>query len=211
MLLGFAGSPWTLACYMVEGGSSQDFARIKALFREDRACFDRLMDKLAAAVARLLTMQLEAGADAVQIFDSWAAACPEPDYAAMSLAWIERVIAALPPGAPIILFAKGMAHRAEALAATGARALGIDWTVDLPALRRALPETVALQGNLDPALMSESPEAVRAAATKLLSGMAGTRGHIVNLGHGIRPDARIDCVEALVECVRASAQGTLQH
>lgn len=205
MLLGFAGSPWTLACYMVEGGSSKDFTKIKALFYEDRATFEMLMDKLADAVAALLEMQLEAGADAVQIFDSWASACPGRDYAAMSLRWVERVIAALPPGTPVILFAKGMAHHLNALVPSGACALGMDWTVDLPAIRQATPTGIALQGNLDPTLMSTTPAIVRAAATDLLEGMGNTPGHIVNLGHGILPSAKIECVEALVDAIRAQA------
>ncbi|MGE9296793.1 MAG: uroporphyrinogen decarboxylase [Puniceicoccales bacterium] len=203
-VLGFAGSPWTLACYMVEGGSSKDFAAIKALFYEDRARFDVLMEKLSDAVAELLKMQLAAGADAVQLFDSWAAACAGTDYEQMSLQWIRRIIDQLPEGAPIILFAKGMAHHVEALSRSGAKVLGMDWTVDLPGMRGLAPANIALQGNLDPVLLSTTPATVQAAADALLSGMNGARGHIVNLGHGILPSAKIECVETLVNAVVAS-------
>jgi len=202
-VLGFAGSPWTLACYMVEGGSSKHFTAIKALFYEDRPRFDALMAKLADAVAELLNMQLAAGADAVQVFDSWAAACPGTDYEAMSLQWIRRIIQQLPPQAPVILFAKGMAHHADQLAHSGAKALGMDWTVNLPSMRQRLPPTIALQGNLDPALLSASPATVQTAANALLHGMANAHGHIVNLGHGILPSAKIQCVETLVNAVIA--------
>lgn len=208
-VLGFAGSPWTLACYMVEGGSSEHFTRVKALVREDPVRFEALMSKLSDAVAELLLMKIEAGADAVQLFDSWGAACPGACYEGWSLRWIRRVIAKLPPEVPVILFAKGMTAHAPALAATGARVLSLDWTADMPEVRRRLAlecqnnGPVALQGNLDPVLMSGSPELVRVAARELLDSMAGEPGHIVNLGHGIHPDARIACVEALVETVGA--------
>lgn len=202
-LLGFAGSPWTLATYMVEGGSSEHFSRVKALYFEDRALFERLMDVLTQAVTRLLRMQVEAGADAVQIFDSWAAACPAAHYEAMSLRWIHAVIAGLPEGTPVILYAKGMGQHHRALAATGARVLGADWTVDLPAWARELPARVAVQGNLDPVLLEGAPEVVAAETTALLKAMQERPGHILNLGHGITPRARIEGMEALLAAVEA--------
>lgn len=205
-VLGFAGSPWTLACYMVEGGSSKDFTRIKALFYEDRNLFEQLMTKLTAACAELLKMQLIAGADCVQLFDSWASACPGTDYHDMSLRWIRQIIEQLPEGAPIILFAKGMAHHVDSLATSGAKVLGMDWSVDLPEMRERAPAHIALQGNLDPALLSTNPGVVRTAAQELLAGMNHAPGHIVNLGHGILPSAKIECVEALVETVVASGK-----
>ncbi|MEO0794870.1 MAG: uroporphyrinogen decarboxylase [Verrucomicrobiota bacterium] len=205
-VLGFAGSPWTLACYMVEGGSSKDFTAIKALFYEHRKQFDSLMEKLSEAVTELLKMQLAAGADCVQIFDSWASACPGPDYHEMSLKWIRRIIDALPEETRIILFAKGMVHHLESLSASGAKVLGIDWTVDLPKTRQLAPDTVALQGNLDPSLLSTNPQVVKTAAEELLNGMNNAPGHIFNLGHGILPSAKIECVETLVETVIASAK-----
>jgi uroporphyrinogen decarboxylase len=198
-LLGFAGSPWTLAAYMVEGGSPGDSPALVSLAKNDPALFACLMQKLAQAVAACLRLQLEAGADAVQIFDSWAALCPAEFYAEWSLRWIGEVIAALPPQTPVILFAKGMAHHTAALRATGARVLSLDWTVDLASFRRANPG-VATQGNLDPILLEGEPEKVRAATRELLNNLSG-HGHIVNLGHGLTPQARVESVAALVETV----------
>jgi uroporphyrinogen decarboxylase len=203
-MLGFGGSPWTLAAYMVEGGSSAAFARLVAMAsaRPDR--FTDLMERLTWAVTLLFRMQIEAGVDAIQIFDSWGAACPGASYAAWSLQWIRRIIAALPEGFPVILFAKGMAHQHRALAATGARVLSFDSSVDLAALRAELPAGLAVQGNLEPTLLTLEPDIVRHAARTLLGALAPSRGHICNLGHGITPQARIDAVAALVETVHTA-------
>jgi uroporphyrinogen decarboxylase len=200
-LLGFGGSPWTLATYMVEGGSSDDFQRIKLLFHTDRALFDQLLEKLTAALIAYFKMQIAAGADAIQIFDSWGGIIAGVDYEAASLQWIRRIIAALPPDFPIILYAKGTAPHLTDQAFCGARVLSVDWTVDLAVARRNLPANVALQGNLDPVLMQTSPAIVRREASRLLESMRGSSGHIFNLGHGITPSARIECMEALVETV----------
>ncbi len=201
-LLGFGGSPWTLATYMVEGGSSKNFTRVKALFHENPATFEALMEQLTQALIRYFTMQIEAGADAVQIFDSWAAVCPCEHYEAMSLSWIRRIVAALDQRAPVILYAKGAPAGVQALAETGVRALGLDWSVDMPRARDALdrlPAPVATQGNLDPVLLSTTPEVVRREATRWRERLGQRSGVIFNLGHGILPSARIDCVEALAE------------
>src|SRR5476651_1558926 len=200
-LLGFGGSPWTLAAYMVEGGSSEDFARIKTLFYSDRAAFDALMEKLTAALIAYFQMQIAAGADAIQIFDSWGGVIAGPDYEAASLRWIRQIIAALPREFPVILYAKGCAPHLADQAFTGARALSVDWTCDLAVVRRALPANIAVQGNLDPVLMQTTPAIVRREAGRLLESMRSASGHIFNLGHGITPDAKIECVEALVETV----------
>jgi len=200
-LLGFGGSPWTLASYMVEGGSSEDFAKIKSLFYTERAHFEALMEKLCAALIAYFKMQIAAGADAIQIFDSWGGVIAGADYETASLQWIRRIVAALPAGFPIILFAKNTAPHHVAQAASGIRVLSVDWTVDLPALARALPAGLALQGNLDPVLLNTTPAIVRQQASQLLEGMRPRPGHIVNLGHGILPSAKIECVEALVQTV----------
>lgn len=200
-LLGFAGSPWTLATYMVEGGSSTDFSTVSALFRSDRPMFDRLMERLSDAVAQHLKAQLEAGADAVQIFDSWAAACPDEAYWDRSLQWIARIMSQLPFDRPVILYAKGKAHLWPALSKTGAQVLGIAHDADLPALARECPAQTALQGNLDPALMEGPITNLEEATETLLAAMAGRPGFILNLGHGIRPFARIENVTRLVELV----------
>jgi len=198
-LLGFSGSPWTLATYMIEGGSSDEFARAKALHRTDPACFGRLLELLTEAVVLHLQRQIEAGADAVQIFDSWGAACPGDRYHELSLRWIGAVRAALPKDVPVILYAKGMSHHAADLIATGADVLSLDWTVKLADFHAQWGDRVAVQGNLDPALLLTDPELVRAETRDLLDGMAGRPGHILNLGHGMLPQARVESVAALVD------------
>ena len=160
-LLGFGGSPWTLATYMVEGGSSEDFSRIKALFYTDRPAFDALMTRLTDALAEYFRMQIRSGADAIQVFDSWGGIVAGADYEAASLQWIRRLVAALPPGFPVILFAKGTYPHIAAQARTGVRAISCDWTVDLSAARALLGPSVALQGNLDPVLLNTAPQIVR--------------------------------------------------
>jgi len=201
-LLGFGGSPWTLATYMVEGGSSEHFTRIKTLFYTDRAAFEALLEKLAAALIAYFKMQIAAGADAIQIFDSWGGAIAGVDYEAASLRWIRRIVQALPADFPVILFARGTAAHLAAQAATGVRVVSVGWTVDLPAAAAALGGAgPALQGNLDPVLLNTTPEVVRREARRLLEGMQGTPGHIFNLGHGILPEAKLACVESLVETV----------
>ncbi len=200
-LLGFAGSPWTLAAYMVDGGSSDDFPKLKALARTEPAAFEKLMEKLSDAVAEYLNMQIEAGADAVQLFDSWAALCQGVEYERNSLRWMRRIIAKLPKNFPVIVYAKGMAHHAPAIADAGAAVIGVDWTYSLAQVRSLTGGRVALQGNLDPQVMTTTPDLVRAAARAVLADNAGASGHIFNLGHGITPDAKIECMAALVDTV----------
>ncbi|HVU34727.1 MAG TPA: uroporphyrinogen decarboxylase [Opitutaceae bacterium] len=200
-LLGFGGSPWTLATYMVEGGSSDEFERIKQLFYTDRATFDALLERITAALIEYFQMQIRAGVDAIQIFDSWGGIIAGPDYVAASLRWIRYIVAALPKDFPIILYAKGTAAQITDQAFTGIRVLSVDWTNDLAIVRRALPDNVAVQGNLDPVLLNTSPDIVKHEATRLLESMRGTVGHIFNLGHGIMPHAKIECMETLVATV----------
>ncbi len=200
-VLGFGGSPWTLATYMVEGGSSADFERIKLLFYQNRVMFDALLEKLTAALITYFRLQIEAGADAIQIFDSWGGIIAGPDYSAASLRWIKQIVAALPADFPIILYAKGTAPHLTDQAFSGVRVISVDWTNDLPITRQNLPANVAVQGNLDPVLMQTSPEIVSTEAKRLLESMRGLPGHVFNLGHGITPQAKIACMEALVETV----------
>jgi uroporphyrinogen decarboxylase len=209
-LLGFGGSPWTLACYMIEGGSSDEFSLIRQLFLSDRGFFDALLEKLTIALIEYFKLQIESGTDAIQIFDSWGGLIAGPDYEAASLQWIRRIIAALPAGFPVILYAKGTSRHFAMQAASGARVLSVDWTVDLAAVHdelrqdpalRAQNIQVALQGNLDPALLSTTPAVVRDEAQRLLESMRDRPGHIFNLGHGIQPDASLECVAALVSTV----------
>ncbi len=200
-LLGFCGSPWTLACYMVEGGSSKDFARIKNLAFGQPQLFESLMQRLTDVCAAYLKKQLQAGADAVQIFDSWAAICPVQNYDAWSLRWIRNIIQQLPADAPVIVFAKGMCHQTQMLLATGARVLGMDWTVDLANIASTLPSDIVVQGNLDPVILTTSQAITRKFTRQLLDSMRNRPGFIFNLGHGMVPSAQPDNVAALVETV----------
>jgi uroporphyrinogen decarboxylase len=200
-LLGFGGSPWTLATYMIEGGSSKDFHHARDMFTRDRKLFDTLMEKLTEAVIELFKSQIEAGVDAVQIFDSWAAAAPEGHYWDCSLKWINRIIEEISSSTPVILFAKGMtSHRGE-LAKSGARALAADHSIDLASWRSHLPADIAVQGNLDPEIMTGEPKAAVQATRMLLTSMAPWKHYIFNLGHGITPKARIETVQAVLETI----------
>lgn len=199
-LLGFGGSPWTLACYMVEGGSSEHFLGIKSLCYENPALFESLMTKVTAALIRYFKMQIAAGADIIQIFDSWGAACSGLNYWNQSLRWIEQIISALSDQIPFVLYAKGMGSQMENLVKTGAQVISLDHTVSLAAVKESFPH-VSLQGNLDPALMSGDRAVVEQEATKILQSMSGKTGHIFNLGHGILPSAKIENMEALVNTV----------
>jgi uroporphyrinogen decarboxylase len=146
-------------------------------------------------------MQISAGAEAIQIFDSWGGIIAGQDYEAASLKWIRQIVAALPREFPIILYAKGTAPHLADQAFSGARVLSVDWTNDLAIVRRTLPANVAVQGNLDPVLLNSTPEIVRRETSRLLESMRGTAGHIFNLGHGIMPHAKIECMQALVDTV----------
>ena len=200
-VLGFGGSPWTLATYMVEGGSSVDFGRVKSLFYDERATFDLLLGKLTRSLVAYFKMQIAAGADALQIFDTWGGVVAGPDYEAASLRWIRAIISEMPEGFPIIIYGKGTGSHLMDQAFTGARVLSVDGSVELAGVRRSLPGNVAVQGNLDPAILNTTPETARRETLRLLESVRGCRGHIFNLGHGILPQARIDCVEALVGAV----------
>ncbi len=200
-LLGFGGSPWTLATYMVEGGSSDDFEKIKMLFYTDRPMFESLLRKITDTLILYFRAQIEAGADAIQIFDSWGGIIAGADYAEASLKWIREIIAALPRDFPVILYAKGTGTQLTDQCFTGARVISVDWTVDLRTARAILPNNVALQGNLDPVLLQTTPAIVIRETQTLLEAMRSERGHIFNLGHGITPQARIECMQALVDTV----------
>ncbi|HCR31712.1 MAG TPA: uroporphyrinogen decarboxylase [Opitutae bacterium] len=200
-LLGFAGSPWTLATYMVEGGSSKDFKKIKSLFYTDPKAFDQLMSKLTQALIDYLRMQKAAGADAVQIFDSWGGILSGDDYEAASLRWIAEIVSALKEEIPIIIYAKGTIPHLMRQSATGAKAIAVDWTIPIREAANLVPANVAIQGNLDPVILDTSPEIVSRKSNDILQAMADRPGHIFNLGHGILPTARIENMEALVDTV----------
>ena len=201
-LLGFAGSPWTLANYMIEGSSAQDFTRAKSLFYTEPLLFGELMEKLTLAVTDFLKLQIASGADALQIFDSSGGLLADNAFDAASGRWIRQIIDALGNQVPVILFSKGTHGKWASLVATGANILSIDWTQPLAEIRTLLPGNVGVQGNLDPALLATTPEIVAAETTRILRDMKGKSGYIFNLGHGVPPGAKLDCIEALVTTVR---------
>jgi uroporphyrinogen decarboxylase len=204
-VLGFAGSPWTLANFMMQGGSAPEYLRAKQLFYAERRLFDRFLGVLTNAVATHLELQIEAGADAVQVFDSLGGLLAAEDYAPASTRWIAEVIRRVGDQVPVIVYVRDRHGPWETLIDTGARGLSVDWRVSLPSVRAALPDRMAVQGNLDPFLLTTGPETVASATRRLLASMRGCRGHILNLGHGLPPMARLECIEALVQTVRAFA------
>ncbi len=209
-LIGFSGSPWTLACYMVEGGGSDNFGRIKALALDDPAALHRLLAVNTDAVIAYLAAQRAAGAQALQVFDTWGGVLGPAMYREFSLPYLVRIAAELERGqdaarTPLILFGKGNAPYLEALADSGAEALGVDWTVELSEARRRTGGKVALQGNLDPAVLYASPAAIREQVRRTRASYGEGPGHVFNLGHGLAPDLRPEHVAALVEAVHDGA------
>jgi uroporphyrinogen decarboxylase len=204
-LIGFAGSPWTVATYMIEGRSSKDFATAKKLLLAEPEAAHQLMNHLADATADYLIAQVEAGADALMIFDSWGGALSPRLYREFSLASQQRIVERLQqscPDTPLILFGKGCGQHLELLADTGCAGLGVDWTMDMGEARRRVGDRVALQGNLDPAVMLTTPEIVAREAKRVLESYGEGPGHIFNLGHGITPGVDPENVRVLVETVK---------
>ncbi|HXT38569.1 MAG TPA: uroporphyrinogen decarboxylase [Candidatus Angelobacter sp.] len=202
-LLGFAGSPWTLANFMMEGGSAKEFSRAKALFYSDPVLFSRLMEKLTTAVTQFLQLQIDAGVDAIQIFDSLGGILSADVYEPASSIWIRWIIESLGGGTPVIVFGKGAYGSRDVLLRTGAQAFSVDWTVPLAEVREHFPENVGVQGNLDPFLLNTTPAVVAIETSRILETMRGHNGHIFNLGHGTPPTARLECIESLVATVRS--------
>ena len=212
-LIGFSGSPWTLACYMVEGGGSDNYSKIKAMAFNRPDLLHRLLGVVTDAVIAYLAAQRAAGAQALQVFDTWGGVLSPTLYREFSLPYLERIARELPRGeggqrTPLILFGKGNAPHLEALAATGTDAVGVDWLVGMDEAARLIGGKVALQGNLDPATLYGSPQAIAREAARVLddyaAGNGGSReGHVFNLGHGMSPDMDPEHVAALVEAVHA--------
>ena len=212
-LIGFSGSPWTLACYMVEGGGSDNYSKIKAMAFNRPDLLHRLLGVVTDAVIAYLAAQRAAGAQALQVFDTWGGVLSPTLYREFSLPYLERIARELPRGeggqrTPLILFGKGNAPHLEALAATGTDAVGVDWLVGMDEAARRIGGKVALQGNLDPATLYGSPQAIAREAARVLddyaAGNGGSReGHVFNLGHGMSPDMDPEHVAALVEAVHA--------
>jgi uroporphyrinogen decarboxylase len=207
-LIGFSGSPWTLACYMVEGEGSRDFATAKAMCWNDPALAHQLLETLARSVVAYLSAQAAAGAQALMIFDTWGGMLGPAAFREFSLRYLGQIAAGLKTDAhardvPLILFSKGAnAHLAE-MAGTGCAALGVDWTIDLADARQAVDGKVALQGNLDPAVLRASPEVIRREVRRVLDSYGRGPGHVFNLGHGITPEVDPEHVQVLVDEVHA--------
>ena len=207
-LIGFAGSPWTLATYMVEGGSSKDFAKVKSLAFNEPELMHQLLSKLATSVAAYLSEQIHSGAQAVQIFDTWGGALSHNAYREFSLRYMAEIIDQLPREAdgrkvPVIVFTKGGGQWLEAIADCGADAVGLDWTTDIGAARERVGDRVCLQGNMDPTLLNASPERIREEVAQILTSFGEGSGHVFNLGHGITPGINPDHVAAMVDAVVA--------
>lgn len=205
-LIGFSGSPWTLAVYMVEGGSTKSFARSKAMLFDRPELMHALLTKLSTAVTAYLNAQVARGAQALMIFDTWGGVLTPRDYREFSLAYMTRIITGLTREAegrqvPIILFTKGGGQWLDRMAASGCDALGIDWTLDLADARRLVGDRVALQGNLDPCILYASPERIRTEVGRVLASFGRSPGHVFNLGHGIHPGVDPGQVAAMVDAV----------
>jgi uroporphyrinogen decarboxylase len=203
-LIGFAGAPWTLMSYMIEGGGSKSFSLAKRLLVEDPGRAHHLLSRLANAVGNFLTAQVQAGAQAVQLFDSWAGALGPRDFREFGLPYLARAARmARSAGAPVIVFAPGSGWALEEIASeTGAGVVGVDWQTDAAEARRRLPASdVALQGNLDPCWLYASPSLIRERTHRMLDDFGG-RSHIANLGHGILPDVPVSHARAFVEAVQ---------
>ena len=205
-LIGFAGSPWTLATYMVEGASSKDFAKVKSLAFNEPELMHQLLSKLATSVAAYLSEQIRSGAQAVQIFDTWGGALSHNAYREFSLRYMTEIIDQLPREAdgrkvPVIVFTKGGGQWLEAIADCGADAVGLDWTTDIGAARERVGDRVCLQGNMDPTLLNASPERIREEVEQILTSFGQGSGHVFNLGHGITPGINPDHVAAMVNAV----------
>ena len=206
-LIGFSGSPFTLACYMVEGGGSSDWRTLKSMLYARPELLHRILEVNARAVRDYLNAQIEAGAQVVMIFDTWGGILQHADYETFSLAYSREVLSRLTKErdgerVPSVLFTKGGAPWLRAIMASGCDAVGLDWTCDARAARELSAGRVALQGNLDPTALLAAPPIVRNAARRVLDAFGAAPGHVFNLGHGILPQTPIESVSALVDEVR---------
>ncbi len=209
-LIGFSGSPWTLATYMVEGGSSKEFSRIKKLMFDEPALAHQLLATTARAVTLYLNAQIAAGAQAVMIFDTWGGVLTARDYREFSLRYMQDILNGLTREAegrkvPVILFTKGGGPWLESIAASGCDAVGLDWTCDLGMARQRVGDKVALQGNMDPSVLYASPARIRAEVKAILASYGPGNGHVFNLGHGIHTGIDPDHVAVLVDAVHTES------
>lgn len=205
-LIGFAGSPWTIATYMIEGRASKEYGEIKGLLFNDPAAMHLLLEKLSVAITEYLNAQIEAGVNVVQIFDTWGGVLSPAKYREFSLQYMQKIVEGLvrqreEHRIPVILFSKGCAALAEDIANTGCDAMGVDWTSDLGDVRQQVGDRLALQGNLDPGVLYAEPDVVRQEVEKVLDSFGQGEGHVFNLGHGIHQKVNPDNVTVLVNAV----------
>jgi uroporphyrinogen decarboxylase len=200
-LIGFAGAPFTVASYVVEGGPSRDYLHAKRLMYEEPEAWHRLMEILAEATTRYLNGQIAAGAQAVQLFDSWVGVLAPDDYRAFVMPHTQALVRALTPGVPVIHFGTGTAALLPLMRAAGGDVIGLDWRVDLDAGWAAVGHDVAVQGNLDPAVLLAKPSYIRQRVKDILDRAGGRPGHIFNLGHGVLQETPVEHVKALVDIV----------
>ncbi|MBA4312927.1 MAG: uroporphyrinogen decarboxylase [Chlorobiaceae bacterium] len=202
-LIGFSGSPWTLAAYMVEGHGSKNFRYAKELIYNEPKLAHQLLDKLAKSVAAYLSAQIEAGAQAVQIFDTWGGILTQDAFQEFSLYYIRQIIEETKTkGAPIIVFCKDCGHSLEKIAATGCDVVGLDWSNDIGMVRKLIGSTTALQGNMDPTILYTKPERIRQEVKMILEKFGKGNGHIFNLGHGILPDIPVEHAREFINAVK---------
>jgi uroporphyrinogen decarboxylase len=205
-LIGFSGSPWTLATYMVEGGSSKQFSQIKQMLYREPKLLHGLLDKLATSVTQYLNGQIAAGADALMIFDTWGGVLSHQDYQQFSLQYMTQIIQGLHRNyegktIPVTLFTKGGGQWLEAIASSGCDAIGLDWTTNIANARQQIGDRVTLQGNMDPAVLYGNDELVTSKVRDILSQYGNGTGHVFNLGHGITPDIAPERVKTFVDSV----------
>ena len=205
-LIGFSGSPWTLATYMVEGGSSKTFSKTKAMIFDQPALAHQLLEKIAESVTSYLNAQVAAGAQALMIFDTWGGSLSPKMYREFSLNYMSKIVSQLTREnegrkVPVILFTKGGGQWLVDMANSGCDALGLDWTTDIGLARKQVGERVALQGNMDPSTLYASPDTIRKEVAHILESFGRGNGHVFNLGHGITPDINPEHVKALVDSV----------
>jgi uroporphyrinogen decarboxylase len=201
-LIGFSGTPWTLASYMIEGGGSKSFAEIKKMAFSEPATLRALLDKLASTIVSYVRFQIEAGAQVIQLFDTWAGELTRQDYENFALPVTQRIFEEIGNSVPRILYINGCSNILESMASSGADVLSIDWRISIAEARKRVGNRVALQGNLDPCALLGSQENLTRTAERILT-EAGPSGHIFNLGHGILPTTPVDNARALVDFVKA--------
>lgn len=202
-LIGFCGAPWTLLTYMVEGKGSKTFSEVKKLIYHNPKLAHEVLNLLADSCAEYLSAKIDAGADAVQIFDTWGGILSQKDFEEFSLPYIAKIIAQLKrKDEPVIVFAKGVHYAIEKIANCGCDVVGLDWTMNLGAVRKQIGDKVALQGNLDPTILYSSEEKIEEEVNRILKEFGNGSGHVFNLGHGILPDVEPEKAKHFVRCVK---------